>query len=264
MILKKKICQKCSIEHCDICYGNKTESTCTSCGYYTPIYENNEIKFCNYTCETGTEDKCLTCDEKRNECSSCNIGYKLINGKCIINYSFIAKYRTYGINQNIKLIYSDYKDNIIELIIDNEKKEPCVEYTFEQVGEHIVYFLLNITHISSLNELFFYIDTLTSVSFSKSFDTRHIKSINYMFSYCYSLTSIDFNYINTTNIEEMTHIFMYCSSLSYINISSLNTKNVKNMESMFFGCTSLKSLDIQNLNTENTIQINHMLKKSSH
>ena len=51
-----------------------------------------------------------------------NIGYKLINGKCVINYSFMAKYKTTYINQKIEIIYNVYKDKIIELIIDNYKK----------------------------------------------------------------------------------------------------------------------------------------------
>ena len=32
-------------------------------------------------------------DNIRNECIECNIGYKLINDKCILNYSFKAIYK---------------------------------------------------------------------------------------------------------------------------------------------------------------------------
>ena len=75
---KRQKCQKCSIENCEKCYGNKNSNFCISCGdYLEPIYIDNEIKECKYTCEEGKEDKCLTCDKIKNRCSTCNKGYYL-------------------------------------------------------------------------------------------------------------------------------------------------------------------------------------------
>ena len=54
------------------------------------MIKNNENQ--TEECEIGDDDKCLECDLKKNQCSKCNLGYKLINGKCIINYSFKATY----------------------------------------------------------------------------------------------------------------------------------------------------------------------------
>ena len=67
-------------------------------------------------CEIGDEDKCLTC--KEDECGSCNIGYKLVNGKCILNYSFKAIYFTSENNTNIQLFHKSYSNEILEMNID--------------------------------------------------------------------------------------------------------------------------------------------------
>jgi hypothetical protein len=97
-------CKRCSVENCENCYGNNNIDICISCySSFIPIYQNNIIKYCEYPCYENEKDKCLTYGN--NKCSSCDIGCKLINGKCILNYSFKAKYNCTNINQNISLIY---------------------------------------------------------------------------------------------------------------------------------------------------------------
>ena len=74
----KLTCQKCSVENCEKCFGTKNNDTCSSCSsYLTSLYIDTQIKFCNYTCLEGSEEKCKTCDEVKNQCSSCNKGYFL-------------------------------------------------------------------------------------------------------------------------------------------------------------------------------------------
>ena len=49
----KSKCEKCSVENCNKCEGTKLTNKCILCNeYLTPIYEENEIKQCKYTCET--------------------------------------------------------------------------------------------------------------------------------------------------------------------------------------------------------------------
>ena len=73
-----KICKKCKIENCEKCYGNSIDNICTSClTSFIPFYENGIIKLCDPICQTGIKEKCLTCDNIKNQCSSCNIGYYL-------------------------------------------------------------------------------------------------------------------------------------------------------------------------------------------
>ena len=54
------------------------ENICTSSlTPFMPFYENVIIKLCDPICRTGIKEKCLTCDNIKNQCSSCNIGYYL-------------------------------------------------------------------------------------------------------------------------------------------------------------------------------------------
>ena len=42
---------------------------------------NNIIESC-HECEIGEGKKCVTCDEGKNKCATCNADYTLINGIC--------------------------------------------------------------------------------------------------------------------------------------------------------------------------------------
>ena len=73
---------------------------------------NNENENEKTKHEGDKEENCLTYNKTTNECSSSNIRYKLIDGKCILNYSFKAIYYTKEKNENIKLIITPL-NNII-------------------------------------------------------------------------------------------------------------------------------------------------------
>ena len=70
-------CEKCSLNHCDKCEGNKTADICIDClDDYIPKYDANEhIKYCNDICQIGDINKCRECDYGENECIECNPGY---------------------------------------------------------------------------------------------------------------------------------------------------------------------------------------------
>ena len=42
---------------------------------FIPTYENDRIKFCQFHCEIGKEEKCLTCKSDNITCINCNLGY---------------------------------------------------------------------------------------------------------------------------------------------------------------------------------------------
>ena len=107
---------------------------------YIPIYENDIIKSCQYHCEIGTDEKCSSCASDNITCIGCNLGYTLENGKCILYYSFKAVYQTISENEQIQLINIDYVDYIITMIVDNIYVAPNYVYTFENEGNHSVYF----------------------------------------------------------------------------------------------------------------------------
>ena len=85
---------------------------------YNILYPNNSMtdninsdmnEKTNNSCIIGEEEKCLTCNYDNNKCSSCNIGYKLSNGECILNYSLKAIY-------NIKKENEDVEINLLKII----------------------------------------------------------------------------------------------------------------------------------------------------
>ena len=75
------LCEKCSLENCDKCEGERNNDKCITCkNNYLPEYEegaDSEIKFCDEKCYTGDGNKCLECDFINNECLNCNSGYYL-------------------------------------------------------------------------------------------------------------------------------------------------------------------------------------------
>ena len=72
---------------------------------FIPIFDKHKnIKSCVKSCEIGENEKCLKC--YKDKCRKCNQGYKLDKGKCILNHSFKAIYRTSKIKENINFIFS--------------------------------------------------------------------------------------------------------------------------------------------------------------
>ena len=78
----------------------------------------------------------------------CNPRYNLTNERCIANYSIRAIYESTADNDKIKVIHNSYKDNIINMEIDEENIIPCTEYTFKKPGFHTIYYLINTTNLT--------------------------------------------------------------------------------------------------------------------
>ena len=287
--LTKKKCQKCPIESCSECKGNKNENYCISCkeSYFLFYDAKKGNKICVKMCEKGENEKCLTCN--KNECGSCNKGYLLINGKCLVNYSFKAMYKTNNEKENINLINKKYLNDIIELVIDGEEITPTYNYTFTRSGLHNVTMLLNTPNMDSGKMMFYNISNLISVNFTDLFDTTNmltmkgmfkdcinlellnltefntikIKDFSYMFDNCISLSSIDLSNFKTEKAYDISYMFSNCISLSSISTKSFNTKNVIDMNGLFYGCSKLTSIDLSHLNTINTKYMLYMFNGCS-
>ena len=93
------------------------------------------------TCTKGEKEKCKTCDG--DKCGSCNYGYKLVDGQCKKDFSFISTYNVESTEESIKLFDVDYLDNVVSMSIDNKQVEPVWSYAFNETGEHTVYVTLN-------------------------------------------------------------------------------------------------------------------------
>jgi hypothetical protein len=185
-------CKKCSLDNCEKCYDdNGNSGICTSCiKSFTPIYENNVIKSCDYICNVTDEKSCLSFDTFNKTCLSCDTGYKLKDGKCFLNYSIKAIYQTQNLNENIQLINYRYIKDIMEIKVNETKIIPTNNYTFPNPGEHIVYILLK--EIQTAEYMFYNITNLYSIVFTNCF-TGKIKNTNAMFAGCINLVSVDFS-----------------------------------------------------------------------
>ena len=158
-------------------------------------------------CEMGEEEKCLECDSSTNLCSKCNLGYLLIDGKCIINFSIKATYFCNSDNKTISLINSSYINDIIEISLDNKSIPISPNYTFPYIGNYTFYFLMKNPSSNSLSNMFRLIKNLTSIYFSSKYNTENVTDISSMFEYCTSLVSINLSNFNTKNVMPRIKIY---------------------------------------------------------
>jgi len=247
-------CQKCYIENCINCTDDGICKLCES--HFLPYYENGIIISCEYPCKDDPENKCLSC-ENEDKCKICNIGYKLVDGMCLINHSIKAIYNSQEENNIIQLINNAYEKYILEMIVDGNIITPTYNYTFHDKGDHTVYFLIN-NNITSLENMFNEIYDITAITFTKIFNTENIKDMSEMFANCDSLTYIDISHFNTKNVQNIDSMFYDCENLISINLSNFDTKNVKYMGYLFSFCSKLEVIDISNFNTQNVKDMGSM------
>ena len=238
------ICQKCSIDNCDKCSGTKDSNICSSyLSKFIPIYEDDILKRCS-PCAEG----CSGCDQEKHECLSCKGGYKFRDGKCILSYSFMAKYYVDSSSKNVNLIDYDLKNKIKEVIINNEIQTQINTYYKLSSGKYTVYILLDMN--TTYDRMFSLCSDMTEISFSPLFNNIEISSMNYMFAQCSSLTSIDFTNFRVKNVKSLDGMFSSCSSLKNINISKIDISKVTSMNGMFYQCKKLEKIEFPNIKTK--------------
>ena len=245
---EKLKCKKCSLEYCQNCEGTINSNICTLCLYgFTPIFENGEIIQCKPRCQIGTEGKCKTCHETEDLCTSCNVGYKLINGECILNYSFRATYLSETPYEKVFLI-NGFSNFIKLLIVDGEEVEITGMYhNFPEPKIHEVYVLINIpTTFSGYDSLFYNCQKLLSIHFTPLFNTSYVENMSMMFAQCYKLTSIDVTVFDTKKVVRMAKMFSNCKNLLSVDITHFNTTKLIDSSEMFSTCYSLTSIDLTN------------------
>ena len=87
------------------------------------------------------------------------MAFKLVDGKCEINYSFKAEYWTPKDNELIKIHRISY-DCIREMIIDDmkiiEQEKFVNKYTFPKAGKHTAYLLTQSIRENDISNAFLY------------------------------------------------------------------------------------------------------------
>ena len=250
-------CQKCSLEGCITCVGTYENNICSDCGNLKNIYNNGIIVKCGSNlCETGEEEKCLSCEENKNECQTCNFGYILENGECLPDYFIKIIYYTRQKEDTIDII-NDISD-VKHIYIEGEKIIPNGKsYQFQDEGNHIVY-------IQFKNERFFekYLfyknKHIKAVTFSNFGEYFIVLPLYYIFAECTNLTSVDFSRLSYKFESNTDHMFEGCINLTYANVN--NIKVGFNAEYMFHNCKSLTSIELSNLDVSNTNYLNNMFE----
>ena len=230
-------------------------------------------------------DRCLICNNSTSieECISCNIGFDLYKGECII-YAFKIKYLVDYYYEKIKLFNPEKINNLYAIKIEDTVKNPVSEYNFNNIQKNDVYFYLYENSSTSLSNMFENITKIIDFSFNSlsinnftiinmkgmfsgctslktisfyPFIGQYISDISYLFSYCNSLTSVNLSNFNSNSLKYINNLFYNCSSLINVDISNFNS-DVLNMSSIFYNCELLKSVNLTNFNTQNTIDMSSM------
>ena len=249
------------------------------------IYNNNKIIKCENTCETGDEEKCLTCHNNKTECQSCNIGYQLVKGKCKSEYVIKVTYLTISPNEEIELTNMDTL-YIKKMMIDGENVSPTKSYNFPEKGNHTVYFRFSLWTIVYYFYLFSGKERIISATFLNFDEYIPCFSFHGMFSGCTNLISVDISkisfkldkmeyqftlnemfkdciklkYVKLYNIAAVNadNMFYNCKSLVSIDLSNINTIYFNSAESMFYNCISLKSINFKGFHLKSVTTINYM------
>ena len=300
---EEKTCEKCQLDNCAKCSGTKLENECNLCiDYYKPIISDGVINQCILDCETGINEKCLTCNTTNAQCSSCNIGYFIpeddetkkqcqkcssdycitctgskLNNICLecynISYEVIdgnCQKKVYSIEAKCKTtsnnqtvkLINQYTDIIIKEIMVDNKIIYTPNYTFPKAGEYMVYFILDISKTKTLDSMFANNGYLKSISFL-NFDTTNIINMKKMFSNS-NLNFIDVSKFNTKNVVSMSSMFAGCKHLGYLNLTNFDTQKVTDMGGMFYNCDFLFYVHVKKFDTRNVVNMHLMFYQCSY
>ena len=192
-----------------MCSGNANADTCQSCEVgFDEQKDDGVINKCLCTNE-GEGVPCTHCNDDKTECISCDVGYKLDNGRCIINYSVKAVFDIQSRGETVKLFPSTLFKYWKGLIIDGVEKSPTTNYKFDEIRQYTVYYLVDLSSVSNVDQLFGNNPYLISVAFTPLFGSSNVNSMEKMFQYCTNLISVDFSSIDASSVTSTYYMFLH-------------------------------------------------------
>ena len=253
-------CAKCRLKGCIDCKGTSDNNECINCGGLESIYNDGKIIECKNTCEIGEEEKCLTCYEDKIECKSCNIGYKLVNGKCRLDFYVKAIYQVNSPGDTIQLYNRDSKGYVSQLMIGKDiiTSPKTNEYQFKKEGLQSVYIKFVETKSTSNTGFFKNIDKLVSVVFSDFNEYFPDLGIRSLFEGCINLISVDISNLSKFSWAYTDRMFYGCIKLEYVNFNITYILKSRNIYGMFYNCWSLKSIDLSKLDVSEASSFDNM------
>ena len=187
----------------------------------------------------------------------CDIGFKNVGDKCVIDYAIKGTYVTHKDNEEIHLL-GFVPDFPLRMTIDGKIVESTKSFTFPKKGEHTVLIKSNFTKLTSARRMFYKVRNLVKLEFTHLFDTKNVKDMRSMFYECWDLTSIDLSHFNTINVENMELVFAGCNKLKSIDLSHFNTKKVNSMANLFEDCRNLTKINLSNFDTSEVKEMGFM------
>ena len=283
---------KCSLPNCKECQGTINDNVCLTCmDNSIPVFgDNNSIISCKKDksnqgrCQIGKEEKCLTCDYSKAECSTCNNGYFMPEdettktkcqkcsikncGKCSGNKSSdtctLCEDYSSPIYQNDKI-----QKCIIEigegpkcLTVDTEENEcrSCnLGYKYEN-GKCILDHHFKASFISnSENEKIKIAEQI--LPFIQEMIVDGVKLSSPVKEYTFQKKGEHIIYYKIKNSNSFTMVGMFegLKKMTSISFTKLfNIKNNQKMDRMFYNCQKLTSIDFSNINTDNVVSMNYL------
>ena len=182
----------------------------------------------------------------------------------ISDFSFKASYFTEYQNQNLQFINKLYEKLIDAIIINNTFKiYNTSNYKLSLPGIHNVLIFINLTHLTTIDYMFYHITNLLSIDFNNINEKKYFQTFKGIFKGCKNLKSVNFNNFSFNNIFDFSHLFSNCKSLSIIYPSINFSEKVTNLSYMFANCSSLKAIYFKDSNAINIRDMSGLFKGCS-
>ena len=263
-------CYRCSIPGCKICEGDyEYNDICLECkSGFEPQMDKNKIISCSKLCDIGNNNKCKSCSLELDQCGTCNDGFDLEGGMCLLkDYDIVAEYVTQSEDNYIQLLNSncikymnfdgvDYKDYPFNFIYASSSgvhkafiklKSSCnYPYLFANNKnlKYIAFFdNFNSLGIDYMNEGFFNSPNLETVDMSNLNLGNNKCFMNY-FANDEKLKEVKFPRTEMKNAYYLNGIFKNCKSITSIDMSNIYNDNAQYTDDMFNGCTNIQSIKI--------------------
>lgn len=100
------------------------------------------------------------------------------------------------------------------------------------------------SNVTTMKQMFYALNNVKYIIFSKMFDTSQVKSMRGMFEYCESLVELDLSSFNISNVKNIDYMFCGCYNLQELDISHFNFKSNQKAMHLFENCKQLKTLKL--------------------
>ena len=150
-------------------------------------------------------------------------------------------------------------ENLENLKTQNVKSMDSAFYSIGVEGE-LDLSGLDLSNVTSMTDMFYNSDHLTSVKLSGA--TEKLTNMSEMFIHCDKLETVTFTNFDSSKVTDMSRMFMGCGALTSPSVAGLNTSSVTTMESMYKECKKLTSFNVTGFSTASVTTFKEMFENS--